>query len=67
MHGVTQAIMKKARKTPKDEEVNLCLMANSRKGEYDIRDASPEYLQEAMKEVFIKFKITRKELKEVKN
>ena len=50
-----------------DEEVNLCLMANSSEGEYDISDTSPEELQEALEEVFMKLKNTRKELKKVKN
>ena len=51
----------------KDEEVNLCLMANSRKGEHDISDTSPKDLQEAIEEVFMKLKSTRKELNKVKN
>ena len=50
-----------------DEEVNLCLMANSSGGEYDISDTSPEELQEALEGVFMKLKSTRKELKKVKN
>ena len=50
-----------------DEEVNLCLMANSSEGEYDISDTSPEELQEALEEVFMKLKSTKKDLKKVKN
>ena len=50
-----------------DEEVNLCPMANCSEGEYDISDTSPEDLQEALEEVFMKLKSTRKELKKVKN
>ena len=34
-----------------DEDVNLCLMTNSSKGEYDISDTSLEDLQEAIEEV----------------
>ena len=51
----------------KAEEVNLCLIANSSKGEYDISDTSQEGHQEDLEEVFMKLKSTRKELKKVKN
>ena len=40
----------------KDEEVNLCLIPNSSKGEYDISDTSTEDLQEALEDVFMKLK-----------
>ena len=42
-------------------------MANSSEGEYDISDTSLEELQEALEEVFLKLKSSRKELKKVKN
>ena len=44
----------------KDKEENLCLMANSSEGEYDISDTSLVDIQEALEEVFMKLKSTRK-------
>ena len=57
----------KSEQGTEDEEVNLCLFANSSEGEYDISDALPEDLQEVLEEIFMKFKSIRKELKKVKN